>query len=86
MGNTVTFRDKEYKVTGILEEVPENSHMKFDALASMTTITSEEKNFNDRWGSNFLNTYLVLHPNTDIKALGSKISRLHEPSHGQPGH
>ena len=50
MGNTITFQDKEYKVTGILEEVPENSHMKFDALASMTTITSEEKNFNDRWG------------------------------------
>ena len=73
MGNTITFRDKEYKVTGILEEVPENSHMKFDALASMTTITSEEKNFNDRWGSNFLNTYLVLHPNTDIAALEAKF-------------
>src|SRR5688572_22722042 len=73
MGNTVTFRDKEYKVTGILGEVPENSHMKFDALASMTTVTSEEKNFNDRWGSNFLNTYLVLHANTDIKSLEAKF-------------
>ena len=73
MGNTVTFRDKEYKVTGILGEVPENSHMKFDALASMTTVTSEEKNFNDRWGGNFLNTYLVLHPNTDIKGLEAKF-------------
>ena len=73
MGNTVTFRDKEYKVTGILGEVPENSHMKFDALASMTTVTSEEKNFNDRWGSNFLNTYLVLHANTDIKGLEAKF-------------
>jgi len=73
MGNTITFRDKEYKVTGILQEVPENSHMKFDALVSMTTVTSEEKNFNDRWGSNFLNTYLVLHPNTDIKALEAKF-------------
>ena len=73
MGNTVTFRDKEYKVTGILGEVPENSHMKFDALVSMTTVTSEEKNFNDRWGSNFLNTYLVLHANTDIKGLEAKF-------------
>ena len=73
MGNTVTFRDKEYKVTGILGEVPENSHMKFDALASMTTVLSEEKNFNDRWGSNFLNTYLVLHANTDIKGLEAKF-------------
>ena len=73
MGNTITFRDKEYKVTGILEEVPENSHMKFDALVSLTTITTEEKDFNDRWGGNFLNTYLVLQPNTDIKALEAKF-------------
>jgi putative ABC transport system permease protein len=73
MGNTITLRDKEYKITGILGEVPENSHMKFDALVSMTTITSEEKNFNDRWGSNFLNTYLVLHGATNIKALEEKF-------------
>jgi putative ABC transport system permease protein len=73
MGNMLKFRDKEYKITGILKNVPENSHMKFDALASLTTVTAEEKNFNDRWGSNFLNTYLVLHPNTDIKALEEKF-------------
>jgi putative ABC transport system permease protein len=47
--------------------------MKFDALISMTTITSEEKEFNNRWGSNFLNTYLVLHPQIDIKALEAKF-------------
>ncbi len=73
LGNALTFRDKQYKITGILKDVPENSHMKFDALISMTTITSEEKEFNNRWGSNFLNTYLVLHPQTDIKALESKF-------------
>lgn len=73
MGNTLNFRDKEYKITGILKNIPENSHMKFDAMVSMTTITSEDKGFNDRWGGNFLNTYLVLHPNTDIKALEAKF-------------
>jgi putative ABC transport system permease protein len=73
MGNTMTFRDKEYKVTGILENVPENSHMKFDALVSMTTITREDKEFSNRWGSNFLNTYLVLPDNVDIKALEAKF-------------
>lgn len=73
VGNTLNFRDKEYKITGILKNIPENSHMKFDALVSMTTITSEDKGFNDRWGGNFLNTYLVLNPNTDIKALEAKF-------------
>ena len=73
MGNTLTFRDKEYKITGILQEVPENSHMKFDALASLTTVMAENKEFSNRWGSNFLNTYLVLNPNTDIAALEEKF-------------
>jgi putative ABC transport system permease protein len=56
INKTLTYRDKEYKVTGVLKNVPENSHMQFDALVSMTTLTREEKEFNDRWGSNFLNT------------------------------
>ncbi|MBN8577580.1 MAG: ABC transporter permease [Cytophagales bacterium] len=73
MGKSLTFRDKEYKITGILKDVPENSHMKFDALVSMNTVVSENKQFNDRWGSNFLNTYLVLGPNTDVKALEEKF-------------
>jgi putative ABC transport system permease protein len=73
MGNTLTFREKEYKITGILQNVPENSHMEFDALASLTTVMAENKEFNNRWGSNFLNTYLVLNPNTDIKALEEKF-------------
>jgi putative ABC transport system permease protein len=73
MGESLKYRDKEYKITGILKDIPENSHMQFDALVSMTTLTSENKEFNDRWGSNFLNTYLVLNPNTDIKALEEKF-------------
>lgn len=73
MGNTLMYREKEYKITGVLEDVPENSHMKFDALASMTTITSEDRNFNNQFGSNYLNTYLVLHHHVDVKALEAKF-------------
>lgn len=73
MNNTLTWRDKEYKITGILKEVPENSHMQFDALASVATILAEDKEFNDRWGGNSLNTYFVLHPGTDIPAMESKF-------------
>jgi len=73
LGNTLNFRDKEYKITGVLKNIPENSHMQFDALVSMTTVTSEDKTFNDRWGGNFLNTYLELSPNTNIKAMEEKF-------------
>jgi len=73
MNNTLKFREREYKITGILKTIPEQSHMQVDALVSMTTTTSEDKGFNDRWGSNFLNTYLVLYPNTNIEAMEEKF-------------
>lgn len=73
LNNTLTFRDKEYTITAILKNIPENSHMQFDVLISITTITSNDKEFNNRWGGNSLNTYLVLHPNTSIKAMEEKF-------------
>lgn len=73
MGNTLTVGDDEYKITGILKNVPENSHLQFDALISITTTTRKDKEFNSRWGSNFLNTYLQLQAGTDVKTLEAKF-------------
>jgi putative ABC transport system permease protein len=73
MNSTLTYREKEYKITGILEDVPENSHLQFDILVSLTTITTEQKDFNDRWGGNFLNSYFLLHANPNIAAMEEKF-------------
>jgi putative ABC transport system permease protein len=85
IGGLLKLWDHEYKVTGIIKNVPENSHLKFDALVSMTSITSEQPNFNDRWGSNFLNSYFILHPNVNVKALEEKFpSFLQKHMSGSP--
>ncbi|MEI9921581.1 MAG: ABC transporter permease [Bacteroidota bacterium] len=73
MGNTLTFGKNEMKITGIMADVPEQSHMKFDALISMATVLTEDKQFNDRWGGNSLNTYVLLYPNTDIASMQVKF-------------
>jgi putative ABC transport system permease protein len=73
VGSTITIVDDEFKITGILENVPENSHLQFDGLISLNTFTRKDPGFNDRWGGNFLNTYLVLEPGTDIAKLESKM-------------
>ena len=73
LGNTFTLPDKEYKISGVLKDVPENSHLQFDALISLTTITSQDPQFNNASGSNFLNTYFQLQPGVDIKALEAKL-------------
>jgi putative ABC transport system permease protein len=73
LNNTLKIGETEYKVTAILKDVPENSHLRFEALISMPTVIVEDREFNNRWGSNYVNTYLQLQPNTNIKAFEEKM-------------
>lgn len=72
LGKQFTIGEDLYKVTGIIENVRENTHLQFDALRSMTTVTSQEPGFNERWGSNFLVTYLRLIPDADLTLMESR--------------
>ncbi|GHN02023.1 ABC transporter permease [Cytophagales bacterium WSM2-2] len=76
MNNTLTWDGKEFKITGILKDCPENTHIKYEMLISLPTVTSTNKEFNNRWGGNFMQTYLWLQPNTDIKAMESKFPKF----------
>ncbi|MEO8765386.1 MAG: ABC transporter permease [Ginsengibacter sp.] len=58
-------------VTGILENVPANSQMQFDALIPFSTVYHPD--WLDNWGGNWLNTYLELAPNTNVAALEKKF-------------
>lgn len=69
MGELVKWDERSFKITGIMKDVPENSHLQFEALFSMTTITRENPGFNQRWGSNFLVTYLEMNPDADLQAM-----------------
>lgn len=73
MGNSLTWREKEFKITGIVKDVTENSHLQFSALSSVATILVDDKEFNDRWGGNSLNTYFVLNSNTNIPEMEAKF-------------
>lgn len=73
MDQLFTVADNTMKVTGIIENVPENSHLQFDVLASITSVTSENSEFNDRWGSNFLVTYLELVDDVDLQNMTLKF-------------
>ena len=44
-----------YTVTGIIKDIPSNSHLKFDLLVSMSSIPYQVNN--QYWGNNFLYTY-----------------------------
>src|SRR6185436_18145164 len=49
LGASVRFADKDYKVTGVAAKVPENSHLKFDAITSVASLIAGDKNLNNQW-------------------------------------
>ena len=48
LGNTIKFKEGTYTITGILEGFPKNSHMRVDALASISTLKKDEE-YSHNW-------------------------------------
>jgi putative ABC transport system permease protein len=62
-----------YIVTGVMGDIPGNCHFKAGLLVSML---SDGQANSQEWGSNNLNTYLLLKPNTNIKKIDEKFPPL----------
>jgi putative ABC transport system permease protein len=60
----------KFTVTAVMANSPKNSQLQFDALYSLTGI---HQKWMDRWGGNWLNTYLKMAPGTDLKAFEAKM-------------
>ena len=63
-----------YTVTGILENIPPNSHIQFDMLGSMSTY--ERWNGNKWVGLDKNYTYVVLDKNADVAAFEEQIQEI----------
>jgi len=73
-----------FTVAGILENPPDNSHLKFDFLISWADIRSiYGPSFEEAWGHTGVFTYTLLHAGTDIEATGIKLNSLVEKEFGE---
>jgi len=71
MGNDST----HYRVTGIMEDIPDNTHFRANAIGSfMTNPRSENKN----WLSNSFSTYVLLHPNASPEEVNVRFAPMIE--------
>ncbi|HEV9037717.1 MAG TPA: ABC transporter permease [Puia sp.] len=64
-----------FKVTGVVKDVPANSHFRFNMLISNSTL---DKNFANNWGGFFMFTYVLLRPNTNSAAFEKKLLALYD--------
>ena len=61
VGQTLKMDYDNYKVTGVMEDVPENSHFRFSNLISFTTWSRNNKNAEDgAWFWNGFHTYVLM--------------------------
>jgi putative ABC transport system permease protein len=77
MGKIIYLDNKlPFQVTGIMEAPPENSHIKFDFLASFSTITQilgHAAESREAWWAPQIYTYLLFPEKYDIKQFGKKF-------------
>ena len=79
MGKTFTVSNIDYMITGILKDIPKNSHFTFDFLASFSTIYSESlvrRESIEQWGNNHYSTYIQLRKGVDTDVLEEKITGI----------
>ncbi len=74
VGNVLTFNDTAlYKVTGVIKEIPWQSHFRFDFFISMPTLAESK---DDSWFSNNFDTYILFRPGVDYKKFDAKLPQF----------
>lgn len=62
-----------YRVSGVMEAMPRNTHFNFDLVASMSSI---EESRRPAWMSNNFQTYVVLQEGTDPEVINARFPNL----------
>jgi len=71
VGQVFTFNDTaQYKITGVIKDIPRQSHFNFDFLVSLPTLA--ESRDNSWFSSNFV-TYILLKQGANYKKLEAKL-------------
>ncbi|TRX57541.1 FtsX-like permease family protein [Fulvivirga sp. M361] len=74
LGQVIKVDGDDYSITGVLSDVPDNSHMKFDFLASFSSLRASQR---ETWWSANYATYLVLTDPDLAKEVESDIHDLY---------
>ncbi len=67
-----------YTITGVIEDMPGNSHIRWDMLISMSTFLKGNHGGEDNWGSFYLYTYVLLKPGVNPQAFEKKLLPMYD--------
>jgi putative ABC transport system permease protein len=76
IGNSILIRNDTLEIAGIIADPPENTHLKYNFIASLLT---EDQSPDDSWGNIAYHTYIKLRPGIDWNTFEASISRMADP-------
>jgi putative ABC transport system permease protein len=76
MGKVLQIGSTDFKVTGVMEDVPKNSHLQFDYVFPAINMTEFRSSKLDTWNYHQFSTYLFVKKKTDFRILSEKISGI----------
>jgi putative ABC transport system permease protein len=78
VGQTLVInKDKPLRITGVMKNMPANTHMKLDFMQSYSTlIKNYAPQLDNQWYNDGCTTYLLLKPGTDPKKLEAKFKPI----------
>jgi putative ABC transport system permease protein len=74
IGKTLTSGTNSYEVTAVIEDIPTNSHFRYDAVTSRNNLPKQLGN----WGNFGVFTYLLFPRNFDVKPFETKMQGMYD--------
>ena len=71
----IKVEEKSYRVVGVIEDLPDNSDIQFNAVISFPKVLP---NFYEKWGSFNLYTYIKLREGVDAEQFEQKIQEMRD--------
>lgn len=80
VGKTIQLKENgqfvPYKVTAVAKNCPQNSSIRFEVLLPFRESEADAQN-NDNWYNFFLNTFVVLNPNTSVQSVEKQMQNFY---------
>jgi putative ABC transport system permease protein len=71
LNQTIYFGDSEpVKITGVIKDVPQNSHLQFSGIRSMYVVSNDQ----NTWQNLYMYDYILLKKGVDVNAFGKKLN------------
>lgn len=85
LGKSIRLDNKwEYKIVGVFEDIPENSHIKFDiVLPWMGLLNMLGQDYDDSWGDSGAFTYVLFRKGVNIDEFQKKLNFIADQEFGE---